>query len=152
MSTAWEGADRLSGGTGDLSERFAQELSEPITQRVLQMDATAPITGMQHAALCMWPKGDLTTTNVITAIMQVNFLHMALPSNVELSATLCRKPCCLQGRPLQRSNASATQAPYPCMSGGWDSRQSASHTGDLILHEILVRAYQTIRDLFLTPE
>ena len=86
MSFAWEGADRLSGGSGDLSESFALELSEPITQRVLQLDASTPIAGLQHAALFMWPEGDLTTTNVITAIMQVNFLHTALPSQ-------CRAVC-----------------------------------------------------------
>ena len=80
MSFAWEGADRLSGGSGDLSEKFAQELSEPVTQRIMQEDGSSALGPMKHAALSLWPEGDLTTTNVITAIMQASSLHMALPS------------------------------------------------------------------------
>ena len=86
MSFAWEGADRLSGGSGDLSESFARELSEPITQRIVQLDKLAPLWPMQHAVPSLWPEGDLTTTNVITAIMQASFLHMALHSQ-------CRAVC-----------------------------------------------------------
>ena len=80
MSFAWEGADRLSGGSGHLSERFAQELSEPVTQRIVQEDDSSALGPMKHAALSLWPEGDLTTTNVITAIMQASALHTVLPS------------------------------------------------------------------------
>ena len=88
MSSAWEKADRLSGESGDLSERFAQELSAPVTQRILQPDEDAPILGYaEHAALSFWPEGDVVTTNVMTAIMQASSLHpMALPSQ-------CRAAC-----------------------------------------------------------
>ena len=86
MSFAWEGADRLSGGSGDLSERFAQELSEPVTQRIMQEDDSSALGPMKHAARSLWSEGDITTTNVITAIMQASSLHMALPSQ-------CRAAC-----------------------------------------------------------
>ena len=81
MFSAWSGADCLLRGSGDLSERFAQELSEPIPQRILQPDENGAILGgTEHIALSFWPEGDLTTTNIITAIMQASSLHMALPS------------------------------------------------------------------------
>ena len=84
MSFAWEGADRFSGGTGHLSETMTQELSEPVAQRILQVDdyttKYAILGDTQHAPLFFWPDGDLTTTNVITAIMQASSPHMALPN------------------------------------------------------------------------
>ena len=98
MLSAWEGADRLMGGTGDLSERIAQELSEPVTQRVLQPNEHGAILGSadhtEHAALSFWLEGDLTTTNVITAIMQASPLHMVLPSR-------CRAGCSAHWEALQ---------------------------------------------------
>ena len=84
MSFAWEGADCLSGGTGHLSETLRRELSEPITQRILQVDdyttKYAILGDTQHAPLFFWPEGDLTTTNIIIAIMQASSPHMALPN------------------------------------------------------------------------
>ena len=89
MSFAWEGADRLSGGSGDLSEKFAQELSEPVTQRIMQEDGSSVLRPMKHAALSLWPEGDLTTTNIITAIMQASSQHMALPSQCVATCSSC---------------------------------------------------------------
>ena len=154
MSLAWEGADRLMGGSGNLSERFAQELSEPITQRILPENDLATFGSMQHAELSSWPEGDLIATNVITAIMQASLLRMACPLKEELPAAITGKPCSLHGT-VQQSAIWKFMSGTPLMHI-WRLRQSSSCAGDCVrdcvIHEMRSTAHQTSHSLPLTPE
>lgn len=72
MATVWKTAAGEEGATKEFQERFQRELSEPIPQRILRLDFYIKRNPLNHAPLQFWPEADQhTTTNILTAIMQV---------------------------------------------------------------------------------
>ena len=72
MATAWKTAAGEEGATKEFQEKFQRELSEPITQRFLRAEFYIKRSPPSHAPLQFWPEANQhTTTNILTAIMQV---------------------------------------------------------------------------------
>lgn len=81
MLRAWAAAERAAGRKADtLPHRITREMSEPVSQRILQ-----PYEGSRHLPCTSaypgaWPKEAHTTTNVLCAIMQACLIGHTLRS------------------------------------------------------------------------